>query len=42
MAVDHGGASAFGVFVAVHFVLFVLEVGGGDFGGFSVEFFGVS
>ena len=37
MAVDHGGATAFGVLVAVNFVLFVLEVGGGDLGVFFGE-----
>ena len=41
VAVDHGGAAAFGLFVVVDFVAFVFEVGFGDFGGFAVEFLGV-
>ena len=41
MAVDHGGAAAFGVIVVVDFVAFVLVVGFGDFSGFSVELLGV-
>jgi hypothetical protein len=41
VAVDHGGAAAFGVIVVVDFVAFVFVVGFGDFGGFAVEFLGV-
>ena len=41
MAVDHGGAAAFWLFVVVDFVALIFEVGFGDFGGFAVELLGV-
>ena len=42
VAVDHGGAAAFGVFLDVDCGAFVFEVGFNDFDGFAVELLGGS
>ena len=38
VAIDHGGATAFGVFLVIDYVAFAFEVGFSDFDGLAVEF----